>query len=124
MNDEAEINRILSMPEHELLAELEKEGKTVEDVDAEIKQCINRAIAEVRRRRIADPRLYIAIRLWHQFAPEGHTDWDEERHKEEYLRAVDNIKTEDLLNLLLRRLNYDGPDENSLTIGEIRRALP
>lgn len=123
LDDDAEINRIMSMPEHELQAELAKEGKTMEGVAAEMRQATERAIAEVARRRVADPRLYIAVRLWHRFAPEGVMDWDEDQHKAEYLHAVDGIETGDLFNLLLRRLNYDGPDTASLTLGEIARAV-
>lgn len=123
MDDEAEINRIMSMPEHELAAELAKEGKTIEGVAAEMRQITERAIAEAARRRIADPRLYIALRLWHWFAPEGHDDWEEEPHKAEYLGAVDRIETGDLFNLLLRRINFDGTDPRTFSLAELQRAI-
>jgi hypothetical protein len=93
LDDDAEINRIMNMPEHELAAELAKEGKTMEGVAAEMRQITQRAIAEAARRRAADPRLYLALRLWHRFAPESHTDWDEESHKAKYLGAIDAIET-------------------------------
>jgi hypothetical protein len=70
-----------------------------------------------------DPRLEIAIRLWHKFAQENVITWDDETHKAEYLLAVDDITTGQLFNLLLARINYDGPDTASLTLGEIARAV-
>lgn len=123
MDDDAEINRIMSMPEHELAAELAKEGKTMEGVAAEMQQVTERAIAEVARRRAADPRLYIAIRLWHRFAPEGAADWEEETYKAEYLHAVDGIETGDLFNLLLRRIDFDGMDPRTFSLAELQRAI-
>ena len=123
VDDEAEINRIMSMPEHELAAELAKEGKTIEGVAAEMRQITQRAIAEAARRRAADPRLYLALRLWHRFAPEGHTDWDEESHKAEYLGAIDAIETGDLFNLLLRRIDFDGMDPRTFSLAELQRAI-
>ena len=121
--DEDEINRIMSMPEHELAAELAKEGKTIEGVAAEMRKVTERAIAEAARRRTADPRLYMAIRLWHRFAPESHMDWEEERHKAEYLAAVDGIETGDLFNLLLRRIDFDGADPRTFSLAELQRAI-
>ena len=123
IDDDAEINRIMSMPEHELAAELAKEGKTIEGAAAEMRQVTERAIAEVARRRAADPRLYMAIRLWHRFAPEHHMDWEEESHKAEYLDAVDGIETGDLFNLLLRRIDFDGMDPRTFSLAELQRAI-
>ncbi len=125
MDDEidAEVERIMSMPEHELAAELAKEGKTIAGVAADIRKITERAIAEVARRRIADPRLYIAIRLWHRFAPAGHVDWEEEPYKAEYLSAIDGIETGDLFNLLLRRIDFDGADPRTLSLSELQRAI-
>ena len=37
--------------------------------------------------------------------------------------SIENLTASQLLNALLRRLKYDGQDINSLTVGEIRRAL-
>lgn len=34
------------------------------------------------------------------------------------------VDTSLLFEEVIRRLNYDGPDTDSLTVGEIRRALP
>lgn len=70
-----------------------------------------------------DPRTEIAIGLWHKWADVSHIEWEDESHKAEYLMAVDDITTMQLLNLLLDRLHYDGNDTNSLTVGEIRRAI-
>lgn len=122
-DDDDEINRIMSMPVHELEAELAREGKTMEGVAAEMREVTKRAIAEADRRRKADPRLYIALRLWHRFAPEGHMDWEEERHQAEYLGAVDGIETGDLFNLLVRRISWDGLDSRSVTLSELQRAI-
>lgn len=122
-DDDAEINRIMSMPEHELAAELAKEGKTMEGVAAEMREVTKRAIAEAARRRVADPRLYIAIRLWHRFAPEGVTDWEEDQHNAEYLHAVDGIETGDLFNLLLSRINFDGMDPRTFSLRELHGAI-
>lgn len=123
IDDEAEINRIMSMPAHELEAELAKEGKTMEGVAEEMRQVTERAIAEVARRRAADPRLFIALRLWHRFAPEGVMDWEEEAHKAEYLDAVDGIETGDLFNLLLSRINFDGMDPRTFSLRELHGAI-
>jgi hypothetical protein len=121
--DDVEINRIMSMPEHELAAELAKEGKTVDGVAAEMQQAFERAVVEAARRRIADPRLYIAIRLWHRFAPEGAVDWNEDKHKAEYLAAVDGIETGDLFNLLLRRIDFDGDDPRWFSLRELQSSI-
>lgn len=67
-------------------------------------------------------RIEIAIGLWHHFAPESSIEWSDDAHKAEYLRAVDDITTGQLFNLLVNRLNYDGSDTASLTLGEIARA--
>lgn len=123
IDDDAEINRIMSMPEHELAAELAKDGKTMEGVAAEMRQAFERAVVEAARRRAADPRLYIAIRLWHRFAPEGAMDWEEEKHRAEYLAAVDGIETGDLFNLLLSRINFDGMDPRTFSLRELHGAI-
>lgn len=73
----------------------------------------------------SDPRTEIAIGLWHKWADVSHIEWKDESHKAEYLMAVDDITNSQLLELLLSRLNFDGSeaDTNSLTVGEIRRAI-
>ena len=74
----------------------------------------------------------IAQALWHRFANPSVETWEDETHKAEYLLAADDVillascyspSLADF-NRLISCLNYDGPDENSLTVGEIRRALP
>lgn len=37
--------------------------------------------------------------------------------------SLSDISTGQLFNELVRRLNYDGPDTSSLTLGEIARAV-
>lgn len=79
--------------------------------------------------RPIDPLIYpgarteIAISLWHKFANASHIEWEDETHKVEYLWAVDGISTRQLFNLLLSRIDFDGMDENTFTIGELRRAI-
>ena len=70
-----------------------------------------------------DPKTEIAINLWHHFAPASSIVWADDSHKSEYLLAVDDITTGQLFNLLVARLNYDGADTASLTLGEIARAV-
>lgn len=67
-------------------------------------------------------RTEIAIGLWHHFAPEYAIEWSDDAHMADYLGAVDDITTGQLFNLLVDRLNYDGSDTASLTLGEIARA--
>jgi hypothetical protein len=70
-----------------------------------------------------DARTEIAVGIWHRFAPENRISWEEEMQKSEYLMAVDGITTGQLFNELVRRLNYDGNDTASITLGEIQRAV-
>lgn len=95
----------------------------MDGVAEEMRQSLQRAIVEVARRRAADPRLFIAIRLWHRFAPEGVMDWEEEKHKAEYLDAVDGIETGDLFNLLLRRIDFDGDDPRWFSLQELQSSI-
>ena len=79
--------------------------------------------------RPIDPLIYpgvrteIAIGLWHKFAPVHHIEWYGESHKAEYLSAVDDITTRQLFQLLLSRIDFDGMNESTFTIGELRRAI-
>jgi hypothetical protein len=83
----------------------------------------DRYLKEAQAIANGDPRLEIAICLWHKFAQENVITWEDETHKAEYLLAVDDITTGQLFNLLVRRLNYDGSDTASLTLGEVSRAV-
>lgn len=83
----------------------------------------DRYLKEAQAIANGDARLEIGIRLWHKFAPESSITWEDETHKAEYLLAVDDITTGQLFNLLVARLNYDGSDTASLTLGEVARAV-
>lgn len=83
----------------------------------------DRYLKEAQAIANGDARLEIAIRLWHKFANESVIAWEDETHKAEYLLAVDDITTGQLFNLLVSRLNYDGSDTASLTLGEVARAV-
>lgn len=72
---------------------------------------------------MSDVRTEIAIGLWHKFASPYHIEWENETHKAEYLMAVDDITTRQLLDLLLSRINFDGMDPNSFSIAELGRAI-
>lgn len=73
--------------------------------------------------KVFDVRTQVAIGLWDKFANAHHIEWENESHKAEYLAAVDDITTNQLFNLLLSRIDFDGMDENTFTIGELRRAI-
>lgn len=83
----------------------------------------DRYLKEAQELAKSDARTEIAIGIWHKFAPENRISWEEEFQKSEYLMAVDAITTGQLFNLLVARLNYDGADTASLTLGEIQRAV-
>lgn len=83
----------------------------------------DRYLKEAQELAKSDARTEIAIGIWHKFAPENRISWEEEFQKSEYLMAVDAITTGQLFNLLVARLNYDGADIASLTLGEIQRAV-
>lgn len=83
----------------------------------------DRYLREAQTIANGDARVEIAVRLWHKFAPESSITWEDEAHKSEYLLAVDDITAGQLFNLLVARLNYDGPDTSSLTLGEVARAV-
>lgn len=82
----------------------------------------DRYLKEAQALANGDARTEIAIGLWHHFAPESAIEWLDDAHKQEYLRAVDDITTGQLFNLLVSRINYDGPDKASLTLLEIAAA--
>ena len=83
----------------------------------------DRYLKEAQAIADGDPRLEIAIRLWHKFAQENVITWDDETHKAEYLLAVDDITTGQLFNLLLSRINFDGMDPRTFSLAELHGAI-